>query len=86
MRGPRSRKVGKEGDYTKRYTTVSSRMILQLRWAELKTILRGIVTKTLPVNYNIYRERGEPKRNQTEVLLLTSLKPYCWAKPAHGLW
>ena len=29
-----------------------------------------------------FEERGEPKRNRTEVLLLTSLTPYLWAKPA----
>ena len=28
-------------------------------------------------------EKGEPKRNRTEVLLLTSLKPYRWATTAH---
>ena len=27
--------------------------------------------------------KGEPKRNQTEVLPLTSLTPYPYAKPAH---
>ena len=28
-------------------------------------------------------ERGQPKRNRTKVLLLTSLTPYRYAKPAH---
>ena len=31
----------------------------------------------------IFEEKGEPKRNRTEVLLLTSLTPYRYAKPAH---
>ena len=30
-----------------------------------------------------FEEKGEPKRIQTEVLLLTSLTPSCQAKPAH---
>ena len=30
-----------------------------------------------------FEEKGEPKRNRTEVLLLTSLTPYQQAKPAH---
>ena len=32
-----------------------------------------------------FEERGEPKRNRTEVVLLTSLAPYHLAKPAHKL-
>ena len=32
-----------------------------------------------------FEEKGELKRILTEVLLLTSLKPYRWAKPAHIL-
>ena len=28
-------------------------------------------------------KRGEPKRNRAEALLLTSLTPNRWAKPAH---
>ena len=30
-----------------------------------------------------FEEKGEPKRIRTKVLLLTSLTPYRWAKPAH---
>ena len=30
-----------------------------------------------------FEEKGEPKLNRTKVLLLTSLTPYRWAKPAH---
>ena len=30
-----------------------------------------------------FEERGELKRNWTNVLMLTSLTPYRWARPAH---
>ena len=30
-----------------------------------------------------FEEKGKPKRNPAKVLLLTSLTPYRWAKPAH---
>ena len=39
--------------------------------------------KTVPTNHNLSEEKGEPKRYRTEVLPLTSLSPYRWAKPAH---
>ena len=39
--------------------------------------------KTASTNRNLFEEKGEPKWYRTEVLLLTSLMPYCWAKPAH---
>ena len=32
----------------------------------------------------IFEKKGEPKRIRTEVLLLTSLTPYRWAKAAHN--
>ena len=32
--------------------------------------------KTVSTNHNLFKEKGEPKRYRTEVLLLTSLKPY----------
>ena len=32
--------------------------------------------KTVSTNHNLFEEKGEPKRNRTEVLPLTSLKPY----------
>ena len=38
--------------------------------------------KTVSTNHNLSEEKGEPKLNRTEVLLLTSLTPYRWAKPA----
>ena len=33
-------------------------------------------------NHNHFEEKGEPKRNRAEALLLTSLTPYRWAKRA----
>ena len=43
-------------------------------------IVRDKVTR-LSTNHNLFEERGELKGDQTEVLLLTSLTPYCWAHP-----
>ena len=39
---------------------------------------------TVSTNHNLFEEKGEPKRNRAEVLLLTSLTPYRWAKPAQS--
>ena len=39
--------------------------------------------KTVSTNHHLSEEKGEPKRYQTEVLLLTSLTPYRQAKLAH---
>ena len=39
-------------------------------------IARGQSHKTVSTNHNLFEEKGEPKRNRTEVLLLTSLTPY----------
>ena len=41
------------------------------------------VTGQCPENHNLFEEKGEPKRYRTEVLPLTGLTPYRWAKPAH---
>ena len=41
--------------------------------------------KTVSTNHNLFEEKGEPKRYQTEVLPLTSLTLYRWARPAHIL-
>ena len=40
------------------------------------------VTRQCPQT-TTFEEKGEPKRNRTEVPLLTSLTPYRWAEPAH---
>ena len=74
--------VGEEGErYTYRYT-VTTRMILALRWASMRDIFNvsvgsdGQSHKTVSTNRNLFEEKGEPKRYRTEVLLLTSLMPY----------
>ena len=38
--------------------------------------------KTVSTNHNLSEEKGERKRYRTEVLPLTNLTPYRWAKPA----
>ena len=45
-------------------------------------IVRDKVTKQCPQT-TTFEEKGEPKQIRIEVLLLTSLTPYRWAKPAH---
>ena len=35
----------------------------------------------MSTNYNLFEEKGEPKWNRAEALLLTSLTPYRWARP-----
>ena len=45
----------------------------------------GQSNKTVSTNHSLFEEKGESKRYQTEVLPLTSLTPYRWAKPAHKL-
>ena len=47
----------------------------------VSVIVRDRVTRQCPQT-TTFKERGEPKRNRTEVLLLTSLTPYRQAKPA----
>ena len=44
--------------------------------------MRDEVTRQCPQT-TTFEEKGEPKRIRSEVLLLTSLTPYHWAKPAH---
>ena len=45
-------------------------------------IVRDKVTRQCP-QATTFEEKGEPKRNRTEVLLLTSLTLYLKAKSAH---
>ena len=45
-------------------------------------IMRDRVTRQCPQT-TTFEEKGEPKHIRTEVILLTSLTPYRWAKPAH---
>ena len=39
-------------------------------------IVRDKVTRQCPQTTTFFEEKGEPKRNRTEALLLTSLTPY----------
>ena len=48
-------------------------------------IMRDKVTRQCPQTTTFFKERGQPKRNLAEAVLLTSLMPYRWAKPAHWL-
>ena len=60
-------------------------MVPTLRWAAMRAILmfhncEGQSHKTVSTDHNFCEEKGEPKRIQTEVPLLTSLKPVLiWA-------
>ena len=72
--------VGKEGDYIHHYT-ITTRTTPALRWASYESyfnvslIMRVKVTRQCPQT-TTFEEKGEPKRNRTEVLLLTNLTPY----------
>ena len=50
--------------------------------SNVSLIVRDKVTKQCPQT-TTFEEKGEPKQIRIEVLLLTSLTPYRWAKPAH---
>ena len=59
-------------------------MTSALRWAAMSLNVSvgsdGQSHKTVSTNHNFSEEKGEPKRYQTEVLPLTSLKPVLnWA-------
>ena len=46
--------------------------------------MRDNVTRQCPQTTTFtFEEKGDPKQIRTEVLLLTSLTPYRYAKPAH---
>ena len=82
--------VGEEGGilYTYRYT-VTTRMTPALRWAgdeshvNVLSIVRDKVTRRCPETTTFLKRKEKPKRNRTEVLLLTSLMPCRLAKPVH---
>ena len=48
---------------------------------KVSLIVRGS-HKTVSTNYNLFEEKGEPKRNQAKARMLTSLMHYCEAKLA----
>ena len=69
--------VEEEGDYNTYRYTVTTRTIPALRWAAMRAILMfqlDVMNKV--TNHNHFEEKGQPKRYGTEVLPLTSLKPY----------
>ena len=45
--------------------------------------MRDKVTRQYPQT-STFEEKGEPKQIRTEVLLLTNLTPYRYAKPVHA--
>ena len=47
------------------------------------TVGDKVTIKTVSTNHNLFEEKGEPKRYRIDVLLLTSLPPYRWAKLDH---
>ena len=49
----------------------------------VSVIVRDKVTRRCSQTLT-FEEKGEPKRNRTEVFPLTSLTPYRWATPAHA--
>ena len=74
--------MGEEGDCTKRYTVntkMTPRSCIKMGSDEshfnVPLTVRDKVTGECPQT-TTFEEKGEPKRNRTEVLLLTSLTPY----------
>ena len=71
--------------YIYRYTVTTRMTCIKMGSDEshfnVSLIVRDKVARPCPQT-TIFEEKGEPKRYQTEVLLLTSLPPYHWAKPA----
>ena len=47
------------------------------------TYRHTVTTRRSQLYHNLFEEKGQPKWIRTEVLLLTSLTPHRWAKPAH---
>ena len=70
--------------------SVTTRMTPALRWAAIRDVLcfnncEGQSHNTVSTNHNLFEEKGEPKRDRAEALLLTSLTPYRQAKPVHNV-
>jgi len=64
--------------YTYRYT-ITTRMTPALSGESHFIVSAGSdgqSHKTVSTNHNLFEEKGEPKRYQTEVLPVTSLTPY----------
>ena len=69
--------VWEEWDYIPIATHVTIRMIPALRWTAMRCFINrdGQSYKTVSTNHNLFEEKGEPKQNRAEALLLTSLTP-----------
>ena len=72
--------------YTYRYTVTTRMTCIKMGSGEshfnVSVGSEGRITRQCPQT-TTSEEKGEPKRYRTEVLPLTSLTPYRWAKPAH---
>ena len=68
--------MGEEGDYIP-IATLSPLSCIKMGIDEshfnVSFIVRDKVTRAVSTNHNLFEEKGEPKRNRAEVLLLASL-------------
>ena len=74
--------------YTYRYTVATRMSCIKMGSDESHFNVswincEGQSHKTVSTNHNLSEEKGEPKRNGAEALLLTSLTPYRWFTQAH---
>ena len=62
--------------------TVTTRMTPALKRAAMRAIFKCLINcegqshKTVSTDHSLFEEKGEPKQNRAEALLLTSLTPY----------
>ena len=81
--------VGGEGDYILLYCRHQNDSCIKMGSDEnhfnVSVGNDGQSNKTVFTNHNLFEEKREPKLCRTEVLPLTNLTPYRWAKPAHRL-
>ena len=72
--------VGKDGDYIYIYISLhchhQNDSCIKTGSDESHFNCEGQSHKTVSTNHNLFEEKGEPKRNRAEALLLTSLTPY----------
>ena len=79
-KGVEGREVGEEGDhntYLSLYCHHQNDACIKMGSDEshfkVSLIVRNKVTKTVSTNHNLFEEKGEPKRDRAEALLITSL-------------
>ena len=73
--------VGEEGDYIALHFHHQNDSSIKMGSDESHfnvslTVRDKVTNKTVTTNHNLFEEKGEPKRNRTKGLLLTSLTPY----------